>query len=119
VEEKKKPEIGSIEYKNALIKSCFGKMCIGVVLLMPPIMVMVRHEIHKPGSGLIMWLFLIPSAVVFVFALADYARSKGLHPAMGLLGLGSIFGLIILSIWPDKYPYNKEAQKLRRKVGRG
>ena len=70
------------------------------------------------ATGLLVVLFLPIGAVLFVLACVDYAKSKGLHPAMGLLGLGSIFGLIVLSVWPDRYKFDKEATRELKKVAK-
>ena len=86
-------------------------MAIGVVLLSPLMLTQAQHKFGQPGSGLLVILFLPLAAILFVFACVDYAKSKGMHPAMGLLGLGSIFGLIILSIWPDRYVYDSKAKQ--------
>lgn len=102
---------GSIEYKQAILKRCFAKMTIGVVLLAPLIMTQAQHGFGRPGSGLLVWLFFPLASVLFVLACVDYAKSKGLHPAMGLLGLGSVFGLIVLSLWPDRYAYDSQAKQ--------
>jgi len=109
---------GSIELKQALLKSCFYKMAIGVVMLAPLIMTQAQHRFGQPGSGLLVVLFLPLGVVFFVLACMDYAKSKGLHPAMGILGLGSIFGIIVLSVWPDRYKYNKAAQRDRKNAVR-
>jgi hypothetical protein len=102
---------GSIEYKQAILKRCFVKMAIGVVLVGPLFLMQAQHRIGMPGSGLLVILFFLPALVMFVFACVDYAKSKGMHPAMGLLGLGSIVGLIILSLWPDRYAYDSLAKQ--------
>lgn len=106
---------GSIEFKQALLKRCFSKMAIGAVLLSPLIMTQVQHKWGQAGSGLLLLLFFPLAAVMFVLACVDYAKSKGLHPAMGLLGLGSIFGLVVLSFWPDRYPYDRVAKRERKR----
>ena len=102
---------GSIEYRQAILKRCFVKMAIGVVLLSPLILTQAQHRFGQPGSGLLVILFFPLATVLFVLACVDYAKCKGMHPAMGLLGLGSIFGLIVLSLWPDRYAYDSEAKK--------
>jgi hypothetical protein len=102
---------GSIEYKQAILKRCFVKMAIGVVLLSPLMVTQAQHRFGQSGSGLLVILFFPLATVLFVLACSDYARSKGLHPAMGFLGLGSIFGLMVLSFWPDKYAYDSQAKK--------
>ena len=93
------------------------KMSIGAVMLLPILMTQAQHRFGQAGSGLLVLLFFPLATVFFVLACMDYARSKGLPPAMGFLGIASIFGLAILSFWPDKYPYSKEALK-QRKAGR-
>lgn len=102
---------GSIEYKQAVLKRCFLKMAIGVVLLSPLMLTQAQHKFSQAGSGLLVLLFFPLASILFVFACVDYAKSKGMHPAMGLLGLASIFGLIILSIWPDRYVYDSQAKR--------
>lgn len=109
---------GSIEFKQALLKRCFTKMAMGAVMLAPLLVTQGQHRWGLPGTGLLLVLFFPLSVVFFVLACADYAKSKGLHPAMGLLGLGSIFGLVVLAIWPDRYRYDREAQRQRRKPAR-
>lgn len=102
---------GSIEFKQAIIKRCFIKMAVGMVLLSPLLVTQAQHRFGQPGSGLLVLLFFPLATALFVFACMDYARSKGMHPAMGFLGLGSIFGLMVLSFWPDRYVYDPEAKK--------
>lgn len=102
---------GSIEYKQAVLKRCFVKMAIGVVLLSPLMLTQAQHKLGQAGSGLLVILFFPLASILFVFACVDYAKSKGMHPAMGLLGLASIFGLIILSLWPDRYVYDSQAKR--------
>jgi hypothetical protein len=109
---------GSIEFKQMLLKRCFFKMAMGAVMLSPLLMTQVQHKWAQPGSGLLVILFFPIAVVLFVLACMDYAKSKGLHPAMGLLGLGSILGLMVLSFWPDRYKYDGEARRERRKMGR-
>jgi len=115
---KRVPAEGSIERKAALLKACFGKMALGAVMISPVVVTLLSHKWGQPGSGLLFFIFFPLSAVLFVLACTDYAKSKGLHPAVGLLGLCSIFGLIILSVWPDRYKYNAEAKRERKKAGR-
>ncbi len=109
---------GSIEHKAALIKACFAKMAVGAVIMSPVIVTLVRHKWGQPGSGLLFFIFVPFSLVFFTLGCMDYAKSKGLHPAMGLLGLGSIVGLMILSFWPDRYKYNPAAKRELKKAGR-
>jgi hypothetical protein len=109
---------GSIEFKQALLKRCFLKMTMGIVMLSPLVVSQLEHRWGQPGTGLMVELFLPIATVFFVVACVDYAKSKGLPPAMGLLGLGSIFGLMVLSFWPDRYKYDSEAKRERKKVGR-
>lgn len=109
---------GSVEFKQTLLKRCFFKMAMGAVALSPPIMTMLQHKWGQPGTGLLVLIFVPASIVLLVLACVDYAKSKGLHPAMGLLGLGSIFGLIVLSVWPDRYKYDKEAARERKRKSR-
>ena len=57
------------------------------------------------GDGIIA-LAGIPVALLglalFVWGCINYAQGKGHHPALGLLGLLSCVGLIVLVILPDK-----------------
>ena len=49
--------------------------------------------------------------IAFIWGCCMYASGKGYHPAWGLLGLGSIVGLFILAVFPDKHPQPKKDKK--------
>ena len=87
-------------------------------MLSPLLVTQSQHRWNLPGTGFLMLLFFPLSMVCFVLACVDYAKSKGLPPAMGLLGIASIFGLVILAVWPDRYKFDREAQREKRKLAR-
>jgi len=52
-----------------------------------------------------MWVaavFAWGGILLFIWGLWNYARGKGYKGTWGLLGLLSVFGLIILAFFPDK-----------------
>jgi hypothetical protein len=69
-----------------LLLQFFGGIFVRVAHL-PPILII---PVTLLGAGLL------------VAGLCYYAKSKGYHPALGLLGLLSLFGLIALAVLPDK-----------------
>ena len=50
-------------------------------------------------AGLILILISLP---VFVWGCMNYAEGKGYSKSVGLLGLGSIIGLIVLIVLPER-----------------
>jgi hypothetical protein len=55
--------------------------------------------------GIVMWVaavFAWGGILLFIWGLWNYARGKGYRGAWGLLGLLSVFGLIILAFFPDR-----------------
>ena len=57
----------------------------------------------KGGAYATAGLFvLIPGMALFIWGCCCYAKGKGLHPALGLFGLLSIIGLIVLVCLPDR-----------------
>jgi uncharacterized membrane protein len=55
------------------------------------------------GPTVIGALLSLAGMIVFVWGCTAYIRGKGHHPAFGLLGLLSIFGLLALFFFTDKY----------------
>ena len=55
------------------------------------------------SSPLIGWLIAAVGAVLFIMGCCYYAQGKGYHGAVGLLGLLSCVGLIVLVVLPDKH----------------
>jgi hypothetical protein len=56
-----------------------------------------------PPGGAGLWLVVsVLGTILLIYGLCLYAKSKGYHPAFGLLGLLSILGIIILAVLPDK-----------------
>jgi hypothetical protein len=106
-------EAGSLGYKERLVKRCLTKILVGGAFV-APILPLKGHF----SLGWLVLVLMVAAAFFSVWAASDYAESKGLRRSLGLLGLFSVFGLIPLALWPDRYVYNKEAQKLRRKAGR-
>lgn len=61
--------------------------------------------VYRPALGLLYGVPLILLAqVFFIWGCCMYAKAKGYHPAVGLAGLFSILGLLILGLLPDKQP---------------
>ena len=63
-----------------------------------------RMAIGDNPLGLVVTLI---GGAVLIWGCCMYAKAKGHHPAWGLLGLFSIFGLIILVVMSDKYGEGK------------
>jgi hypothetical protein len=55
------------------------------------------------SSPLIGWLIAATGGVLFIVGCCFYAKAKGYHGAVGLLGLLSCIGLIVLILLPDKF----------------
>jgi hypothetical protein len=53
--------------------------------------------------GLMGWLVTLAGLGLFLWGCFSYAKGKGYHPALGLLGLLSCIGLLVLVVLPDKY----------------
>lgn len=52
---------------------------------------------------------MLVGAGLFIWGCCQYAKGKGHHPAWGVLGLFSIFGLIVLFLFPDRHKEVKSA----------
>ncbi|MDF1843523.1 MAG: hypothetical protein P1U77_18960 [Rubripirellula sp.] len=55
------------------------------------------------GSGLVGLFLLLGGLGLFIWGCVSYAVGKGHHGALGLLGVFSILGLIVLILLPDKH----------------
>ena len=53
-------------------------------------------------------VFALAGTVVFIWGCISYARGKGYHPALGLLGLMYLLGLLILVLLRDKHKQEKK-----------
>lgn len=42
--------------------------------------------------------------ILFIWGCSLYAKAKGQHPLLGLLGLFSIIGILVLAMLPDMFP---------------
>lgn len=59
-----------------------------------------RASLPMPGTAQASaWLV---SAAIFAQGMSRYASAKGRHPAWGLLGLGFVFGWLVLCFLPSK-----------------
>jgi hypothetical protein len=54
------------------------------------------------GMGIIGLVIAIIGLAFFIWGCVNYAQGKGYSSALGLLGLLSCFGLIVLVVLPDK-----------------
>lgn len=71
---------------------------------------LLNIKIEKLGEGTdttLLTLFGIISAIGsligMVYGCIHYAKGKGYHPALGLLGVLNFFGLVILALLRDKH----------------
>ncbi len=55
------------------------------------------------GAPQLGMLVVLAGFVLFIWGCAQYCRGKGQSPWLGLFGILSIFGLIILFFLPDKH----------------
>ena len=55
---------------------------------------------NQPVIG---WILILIGSGVFSWGCSIYARGKGHHPALGLLGLLSLIRFIVLAFLPDHY----------------
>jgi hypothetical protein len=55
------------------------------------------------GMGIIGLVIAIIGLALFIWGCVNYAQGKGYSGALGLLGLLSCFGLIVLVVLPDKH----------------
>lgn len=59
-----------------------------------------NEQMALVGLGVVLSL---GCAVLFIYGCMQYCKGKGYPAALGLLGLLSIIGLIILAVLPDKH----------------
>ena len=55
--------------------------------------------------GIVLWfaaIFIYGGFLMLIWGLWNYAKGKGYKGAWGLLGLLSIFGFVVLVLFPDK-----------------
>jgi hypothetical protein len=55
--------------------------------------------------GIVLWcaaIFIYGGFLLLIWGLWNYAKGKGYKGAWGLLGLLSIFGFVILALFPDR-----------------
>ncbi len=52
--------------------------------------------------GMVMMLGILVGDILLIIGLCYYAKGKGYTPVLGLLGLLSCIGLLILAVLPDK-----------------
>lgn len=55
------------------------------------------------GNPQLGMLVTLGGFVLFIWGCAQYCRAKGQNPWLGLFGILSIFGLIVLFFLPDKH----------------
>lgn len=66
------------------------------------------NNVLFPGKDAAIWLFGASAMAGWVWACADYMRSKGYSAIYGTLGLLGILGLAVLSLLPDLWKIPKE-----------
>lgn len=49
------------------------------------------------------WIVFLAGLSLFVYGCTIYSKAKGHHPALGLLGILNLIGLIVLALLPDKH----------------
>jgi hypothetical protein len=62
--------------------------------------------LHVAGSligGTLGWAVALAGSIAFIWGCINYAKGKGYPGVVGLLGLLSCIGVIILLVLPDKY----------------
>lgn len=60
--------------------------------------------------GIVLWLAAIViygGSLLFIWGLWNYAKGKGYKGVWGLLGLLSIFGFVVLALFPDRKKHKK------------
>ncbi|OPZ87076.1 MAG: hypothetical protein BWY76_00643 [bacterium ADurb.Bin429] len=57
------------------------------------------------------WLFFGFGTLLVIIGLAVYARKRGYHPALALLGLLGVIGYIILTLLTEKRVYSDTEQR--------
>ena len=67
------------------------------------ILLQIIFKVSQASLGQIAWAIGIAGTICFIWGCFNYAEGKGYSKWLGLLGLLSIFGLIILVVMPDKH----------------
>lgn len=58
--------------------------------------------IRQEGIAFVGGLFLVIGSISFLWGCCCYAKGKGYHALVGLLGLFWLLGLIVLVVLPDR-----------------
>ncbi|MCD4499987.1 hypothetical protein [Chromobacterium vaccinii] len=61
------------------------------------------NGIVKSGVPIVGLIIAIIGAGFFIWGCSQYSKGKGYSGKFGLLGLLSIFGLVVLALMPDKH----------------
>ena len=62
----------------------------------------IGMSVDQPNGGIGV-LFVLVGSALFIWGCVSYAKGKGQSPFLGILGLLSIFGLIVLALLPDHF----------------
>lgn len=98
---------GTLEHKKELQKSSNIKIVIGLVGMIASRVLLVAAE-QAPAIAMLAVVIGVLSLIPWFWGLADYAKSKGYSPAMAVLGICSLIGLLVLVAMPNKYVINQE-----------
>jgi hypothetical protein len=60
------------------------------------------NTVPQVGAALALQLGMFAGSVLFIIGLSFYAKAKGYSALLGLLGLLSCLGLLIIAVLPDK-----------------
>jgi hypothetical protein len=61
------------------------------------------------------YVFMTSVMPLWICGVWFYAKGKGYHGAWGLLGVFTLFGLIILAFFPDRHKFIRENQQIENK----
>ncbi|HWE96803.1 MAG TPA: hypothetical protein VG269_22775 [Tepidisphaeraceae bacterium] len=78
---------------------------VGIVCIILAVVLGLNAVSGGTVNGTLMMLAMLVrlvGAIFFIYGCCMYAKGKGYHPAMGLLGLLFLIGLIVLVVLPDK-----------------
>lgn len=76
---------------------------VGVGILLQLVGASVQRTADGGTLAMIGSIIVLIGLAVFIWGCCNYAEGKGYHAALGLLGLLSCLGLIILVVLPDKH----------------
>ena len=78
---------------------------IGILLEIAGRLLIYRGSLPGGGMGLIAagLIILVAGVIVFIWGCMNYSEGKGYSKWLGLIGLLSCIGLIVLIFLPDKY----------------